>query len=113
MKRDNFKEGKWACRNTPRWALNYFEIATRMKLSVRYIKSLIRKYDIQPGYITRPVRMANGDIKKRKLAIITFTQFEHLLLRHGGFRHDPTRPNDAPPKWIKAQTVMPMPPKSY
>ena len=76
--------GNWADNNTPAWLFNVFDIAERMGLSVRWTKHLIVKYEIPKSYLRRPVLLAPGRIRIRKLLVITPSSFELLLTKHAG-----------------------------
>ncbi len=76
--------GKWADNNTPAWCFNVFDISERMGLSVRWVKHLLAKYQIPKSYLRRPVRLAPGVIRIRRLLVISPTAFEILLAKHAG-----------------------------
>ena len=76
--------GDWANKNTPGWLFNVFDIAERMHLSVRWVKHLLAKYKIPKTYLRRPVLLAPGVIRIRRLCVITPSAFELLLAKHAG-----------------------------
>ena len=76
--------GKWADNNTPKWLFNCFDVAERMGLSVRWVKHLLAKYKIPKSYLRRPVLLAPGVIRIRKLLVLTPSAFEMLLAKHAG-----------------------------
>ncbi len=76
--------GKWADNNTPAWCFNVFDISERMGLSVRWVKHLLAKYQIPKSYLRRPVLLAPGVIRIRRLLVLTPSVFEMLLARHAG-----------------------------
>jgi len=76
--------GKWADNNTPAWLFNVFDIAERMHLSVRWVKHLLAKYQIPKSYLRRPVLLAPGVIRIRRLLVLTPSAFEMLLAKHAG-----------------------------
>ena len=76
--------GKWADNNTPAWCFNVFDISERMGLSVRWVKHLLAKYQIPKSYLRRPVLLAPGLIRIRRLLVLTPSAFELLLAKHAG-----------------------------
>lgn len=76
--------GHWADQNTPAWLFNVFDISERMGLSTRWVKHLIARHHIPKSYLRRPVRLAPGVIRVRKLCVLTPSALELLLAKHAG-----------------------------
>lgn len=94
MKRAN--PGSWAQKVAPRWCFTLFDAAERLGCSVRHARRLVSKHRIQTGLITRPVRLPDNRIVWRKLATLTPSALERLLLAHSGFTPNDTRHRRTP-----------------
>lgn len=100
MKRTDYPRGTvpgtWAKRVCPAWCFSIFDAAKRLGCSVRHVRRLIEKYNIQKGLLTRPVRLADGRIVRRRLTTLTPTALQALMLAHAGYRQDMKLQKDSP-----------------
>ena len=80
------KPGTWASKACPAWCFSIFDIAERLKCSVRNARRLIRKHSIPTGLVARPVRLQDGRIVIRRLTTVTPSALEKLMLVHGGLQ---------------------------
>ena len=90
------RSGSWTAKVCPAWLFSIFDAAHRLGCSVRHARRLIKKYNIQKGLLTRPVRLADGRIVWRRLTTLTPTALQELLLANAGYCPNDTI-NEGPP----------------
>lgn len=78
------RPGTWARKVTPHWAYSVYDVADRMRVSVRWVRVLLNRYGIPVGRIRRIVRLSDGGLRVRYLTVITPTGLRSLLIRHAG-----------------------------
>ncbi len=78
------RPGAWAARNCPKWLFSIFDAAERLHCSVRHARRLIANYRVPTGIVSRPVRLADGRIARRRLVTLTPSALEALLIAHAG-----------------------------
>ena len=89
-------QGAWARKVAPPWAFTVFDCADRLGVSVRWVRSLLTRHQIQSGMVERIVRLKDGSLRKRRVKVITRTGLELLLLRHAGFETSHDQPRRSP-----------------
>lgn len=97
------KPGSWAAKVCPVWLFSIYDAAQRLGCSVRHVRRLIKKYNIQKGLLTRPVRMADDRIVWRRLTTLTPTALQELMLAHAGYDQDETIQEGPPNEDTKAK----------
>lgn len=74
--------GAWARRVVPPSCRTMYEVAERTGFSVRWVRALVRRYNIPRFYVKRHVRLADGRVKVRYAAALPPDAANELLLRH-------------------------------
>jgi hypothetical protein len=59
-----------------------YDAAARMRISVRWVRELIRRHQIPVGRIRRMVKMADGSIKARYLTVMVPDALDLLVVAH-------------------------------
>ena len=82
--------GQWARTVAPRWTFTIFDIAARLGVSVRWAWALVKRHEIPYGVLSRIVRLSDGSLRKRRVAVFSPSALEGLLLRHAGHLQTPS-----------------------
>lgn len=81
--------GAWARRAAPRWCLTAWDVGERLGVCARQARYLADKYQIPISTVSRPVRLSDGRLVKRKITLFTPTALQELLAVHAGLRRPP------------------------
>ncbi len=78
------RPGAWAAKACPAWCFSIFDVSDRLDCSVRHVRRLLVRHEIATGLVVRTVRLANGQIVRRRLLTLTPSALEKLMLAHSG-----------------------------
>jgi hypothetical protein len=74
--------GEWARKIVPPSCSTLYDVAAQTGFSVRWVRALVKRYDIPRHYVRRHVRLANGQVKVRYAAALPADAANELLVRH-------------------------------